>query len=104
MNEIITEIPYPEAIRDAGYEGKVSFRLLIDENGFCVSWLALGEVEHLTEICSAYLTLLKYAPMYFEGKRVKFFTNLTFHFDSRRGGPGFFYRQEEVVTDREFSE
>ena len=81
MQDVQRKIGYPQIARDAGIEGNVVVRILVDEEGKYVRHLVLNGVHPVLEqSVSAQLPKLTFSPAIKEGEPVKFWVNLPFAF------------------------
>ena len=81
MREVQKVIGYPKIAREAGIEGSVVARILVDTDGSYIR----HEIVHashpvLEGVVEQHLSLLQFNPAVKDGKAVKFWVNLPFNF------------------------
>ncbi|MCB9234672.1 MAG: energy transducer TonB [Bacteroidia bacterium] len=81
LNQIIAEIGYPEEVRKQGIEGKLLFRILVDEKGNYKSHLILKEAHPvLRNAVLSRIKELKFEPAIRNGEPIRFWVTLPFKF------------------------
>ena len=74
-------IGYPQIARDAGIEGRVIIRVLVDEHGNYVRHRVISSVHPmLTKACAEHLAELQFTPAIQGGRPIKFWVNIPFMF------------------------
>ncbi|MEM6632576.1 MAG: energy transducer TonB [Bacteroidota bacterium] len=81
MNEVKQAIGYPQVARDAGIEGNVVVRVLVDKNGGYKRHVILNGVHPVLEkAVAAQLPKLRFTPAIQGGKPIQFWVNIPFAF------------------------
>ncbi len=81
MEEIKKMIGYPQLARDAGIEGQVVVRVLVDKNGNYAKHRVINQVHPiLAKACEEQLPKLKFTPAIQGGKPIQFWVNIPFNF------------------------
>jgi protein TonB len=81
MDDIRKAIGYPQIARDAGIEGTVVIRILVDEYGnYKKHKVTKQEHPILAKACEAQVGKLKFTPAIQGGKPIKFWVNIPFKF------------------------
>ncbi|MEM6763421.1 MAG: energy transducer TonB [Bacteroidota bacterium] len=81
MAEVQKAIGYPQIARDAGIEGSVVLRVLVDEKGKYNKHKVLNQVHPiLAKAVESKIRLLKFTPAIQGGKPIKFWVNIPFNF------------------------
>lgn len=81
MDDIKKAIGYPQIARDAGIEGDVVIRVLVDEFGNYTKHKVIKQVHPiLAKACSEKVGKLKFTPAVQGGKPIKFWVNIPFKF------------------------
>lgn len=81
MEEIKKMIGYPQLARDAGIEGQVVIRVLVDKNGNYARHRIINQVHPiLAKACEEQLHKLKFTPAIQGGKPIQFWVNIPFNF------------------------
>ena len=81
MSEISSKIGYPQLAVDAGIEGIVRVRVLVDEAGNYEKHKVLEKVHPiLSDAVEAHLHELKFSPAIKDGEPIKFWVNIPFGF------------------------
>lgn len=81
MEEVRRRIGYPEIARDAGIEGQVVVRILVDERGNYMRHKMIKKVHPiLSKSVEAALLLLKFTPAIQNNRPIKYWVNLPFRF------------------------
>lgn len=80
--DMITEhMGYPEVAKRSGIEGKVTLRVLVDENGEYVHHSIVADDHPLLRIpCELFTPYLKFEPAVVNGRKVKCWINVPFEF------------------------
>ena len=84
MDEIIKMIGYPLEVKEAGIEGRVFLKILVDENGNYVRHTLLKSAHPLliAEV-EKYVNQLKFTPAMLNGKAIPFWLNVPFYFKAQ---------------------
>ncbi len=86
MEQIRKNIGYPDIARDAGIQGMLVVRVLVDESGNYVRHVMIKKVHPvLSQQVEVYLPLLKFTPAIQNNRPIKFWVNIPFRF-SLNGG------------------
>ncbi|RMG18094.1 MAG: TonB family protein [Bacteroidetes bacterium] len=81
MGDIQKAIGYPQIARDAGIEGVVVVRVLVDELGNYSRHKVINQVHPiLTKAVEEHVNKLKFTPAIQGGKPIKFWVNIPFNF------------------------
>lgn len=81
MNVVAAKIGYPIIARDAGIEGIVIARVLVDENGDYEKHKYIKKIHPiLVTSIDAHIAELKFTPAISDGKPIKFWVNIPFEF------------------------
>lgn len=81
-NEILGKVEYPQIARDAGIEGTVLVRVLVDEHGNYQKHKIISQAHAmLGRNCDRVVGDLKFTPAVRDGQPVKFWVNIPFHFE-----------------------
>lgn len=81
MNDIRNLVGYPQIARDAGIEGMVVLRVLIDERGNYVRHKVIKQAHPiLAEACEQKVNRLKFTPAIQGNRPIKFWVNVPFSF------------------------
>lgn len=81
-DQIAEGIGYPKVAYDAGIQGDVTLRILVDEKGNYVSHEVLESYHPLLGIaCEVFSPLLTFKPAYRNGSAVKCYTEVSYHFE-----------------------
>ena len=81
MAEIVKEIGYPRAAQDAGLQGKVILRVLVDRNGKYKKHLILNSSHPIfSNAVEEKVNLLKFTPAIQGNKPIPFWVNIPFNF------------------------
>jgi protein TonB len=81
MGDIQKLIGYPQIARDAGIEGNVVVRVLVDKNGNYSKHKIITQVHPiLTKAVEEHIRKLKFTPAIQGGKPIKFWVNIPFNF------------------------
>ncbi len=81
MGEVKQAIGYPQVARDAGIEGNVVVRVLVDKNGGYRRHIILNGVHPVLEkAVAAQLPKLRFTPAIQGGKPIQFWVNIPFAF------------------------
>ncbi|MDB4285910.1 energy transducer TonB [bacterium] len=79
--EVREMIGYPEIARDAGIEGIVVIRVLVDKKGKYVKHKVIKKVHPiLGGACEKHIHKLKFTPAIHDGKAIPFWVNIPFRF------------------------
>lgn len=81
LDDIRQLVGYPQIARDAGIEGMVVVRILVDERGSYVRHKVIKQAHPiLTEACEKQLPRLRFTPAIQGNRAVKFWVNVPFKF------------------------
>ncbi len=81
MRDIKIRIGYPQEAREAGIEGNVVVRILVDQEGNYMRHIVLNEAHpSLQEAVERELPVLQFNPAVMDGKPVAFWVNIPFSF------------------------
>ncbi|MEZ4847922.1 MAG: TonB family protein [Bacteroidia bacterium] len=81
MKDISQLIGYPQIARDAGIEGNVVVRVLVDKNGAYSKHKVINQVHPiLADAVEEHIGKLKFTPAIQGGKPIKFWVNIPFKF------------------------
>lgn len=81
MADIKKLVGYPQIARDAGIQGDVVLRILVDEKGNYVKHKIIKQAHPiLAQACEAQVPKLKFTPAIQGGKSIKFWVNVPFKF------------------------
>jgi len=81
MNDIRKAIGYPQIARDAGIEGMVVVRILVDKNGNYKKHKIIKQAHPmLAKSCEKHVGKLKFTPAIQGGKPIQFWVNVPFRF------------------------
>lgn len=81
LDEVKSMIGYPTFARDAGIEGRVIIRVLVDEMGQYMKHKVINQVHPaLTEACEKQIVKLRFTPAIQGGTPIKFWINIPFNF------------------------
>lgn len=81
MEEVKMLIGYPTVARDAGIQGNVIIRILVDKNGNYSRHKVINEVHPiLTNAIEEHIKRLKFTPAIQGGKPISFWVNIPFNF------------------------
>lgn len=81
MLDIQKSIGYPQIAKDAGIQGNVVIRILVDEKGNYRKHRVINEVHPiLTKAVTKHVDKLKFEPAIHEGKPIKYWVNVPFAF------------------------
>ncbi|MFK7926114.1 MAG: energy transducer TonB [Bacteroidia bacterium] len=81
MNVVVAKIDYPKIARDAGIEGIVIARVLVDEYGNYEKHKYVQKIHPiLVTSIDTHIAELKFTPAISEGKPIKFWVNIPFEF------------------------
>ncbi|MDX2246324.1 MAG: energy transducer TonB [Bacteroidia bacterium] len=79
--EVRDNMVYSSAAREAGMEGSVIVRVLVDEHGNYQNHKIISQTHpFLGRNCDSYVNNLYFTPAVRDGKPVKFWVNIPFHF------------------------
>ncbi len=82
LRDIQKEIGYPEQAREAGIQGNVVVRILVDEEGSYIKHNVLNSVHPLLEEAVVNkIEALTFEPAIKDGKEIKFWVNVPFKFE-----------------------
>ena len=74
-------IGYPQLAKEAGINGSVIVRVLVNENGEYQKHKIISQAHPiLGRKCETYISDLEFSPAIRDGRNVKFWTNVPFHF------------------------
>ncbi|MEM6345038.1 MAG: energy transducer TonB [Bacteroidota bacterium] len=81
MGDVAAKIEYPQLARDAGIEGIVIVRVLVDEEGNYEKHKFIEKIHPiLSDQVEAHVHELKFSPALQDGKPIKFWVNIPFGF------------------------
>jgi protein TonB len=81
LEEVKGLIGYPQVARDAGIQGRVVIRILVDETGKYRKHRVINTVHPiLTQACEEQIKKLAFTPAIQGGKPIKFWVNVPFNF------------------------
>jgi len=81
LGEIRSKIGYPQVARDAGVEGNVVVRILVDQEGSYARHIVLNNVHPtLQKAVEAEISNIRFSPAVNQGKKVPFWVNIPFAF------------------------
>lgn len=79
--EVNNAIGYPAVAREAGIEGSVIVRVLVDEHGNYLKHKIISQAHPLLgRSCDSFVNNLYFTPAVRDGQPVKFWVNIPFHF------------------------
>ncbi|MEZ4774921.1 MAG: energy transducer TonB [Bacteroidia bacterium] len=79
--EVSNAIGYPSVAKEAGIEGSVIVRVLVDEHGNYLKHKVISQAHPLLgRSCDSYVNNLYFTPAVRDGQPVKFWVNIPFHF------------------------
>ena len=82
IGDIKKLIGYPTIARDAGIEGKVILRILVDKKGKYTKHLVINQSHPvLTAAVEKHISKLKFTPAVQGGRPIKFWVNIPFNFE-----------------------
>ncbi|MCB0854623.1 MAG: energy transducer TonB [Bacteroidetes bacterium] len=82
-NVVRERIGYPELAREAGINGSVIVRVLVDESGQYQKHKIISQAHPiLGRKCELYVSDLEFSPAKRDGRNVKFWVNVPFHFQN----------------------
>lgn len=81
IDDIKKLVGYPEQARDNGIQGKVVLRILVDKNGHYLKHKVVSNPDLvLTEAVEKHIEKVRFQPAMKDGKPVKYWVNIPFHF------------------------
>ena len=87
INQLKQQIGYPEIARDAGIQGQVVVRVLVDKQGKYVKHQVVNQVHPLlSEAVEEHIEKLRFTPAIQAGRPMKFWVNMPFNFNLLDGG------------------
>lgn len=80
--KIISQIQYPQIVKDTGFESLIAFRILVDKEGLYVRHEAINQVHPaLAAQVEKYIPELRFTPAIQNGKPIRFWVNVPFRFE-----------------------
>lgn len=82
LSKIISQIQYPQIVKDTGFKSLIAFRILVDKEGQYVRHQVINQAHPLlTKAVEKRIPDLRFTPAIQDGKAIQYWVNVPFRFE-----------------------